>query len=67
MQGQDRMGRAIRKACFVARENFTKITSGSHLNRFVEDYIGPMELTSDGRIRHGPQKGQRPRRDPRLL
>jgi hypothetical protein len=50
-QGQDRLGTALAKAYQRASESFTKIASDTHVNRFVEEYIGPMLLTSDGRVK----------------
>jgi hypothetical protein len=46
-----RLGRALQKAYQRACESFSQIADDSHLNRFVEEYIGPMLLTSDGRVR----------------
>ena len=50
VQGQERLEQAVRTAYRPAPENFTQIMSDSHVNRFVEKYVGPMLLTSDGRV-----------------
>ena len=34
----------------MARESLAQFVSGPVMNRFVEKFIGPMSLTSDGRI-----------------
>ncbi|MDB5300262.1 MAG: recombinase family protein [Phycisphaerales bacterium] len=47
-QGQERLGQAIRTAYRRVCENLKLITSDSHMNRFVEEQIGPMLLTSEG-------------------
>ena len=49
-RGQEKLGQAVRTAYRRAHENFTQITADGHLNRFVEEHIGPMILTSDGRV-----------------
>ena len=49
-RSQERLGHAVRTAYRAAQEKFTAITSDSHLNRFVEEQIGPMLLASDGRV-----------------
>lgn len=48
VRGQERLAQAVRTAYRRAKENFTQITSDAHLNRFVEEQIGPMLLTGDG-------------------
>ena len=51
IQDQDRLKIAMQKAYQRACDDFFQITTESHLNRFVEAYIGPMLLTADGRIK----------------
>jgi hypothetical protein len=47
-QGQERPDQAVRTAYRRVGENLKLITSDSHMNRFVEEQIGPMLLTSEG-------------------
>lgn len=49
-EGVERFQRSIRIAYRRACENFAQILSGPVMNRFVEEFIGPMALTSDGRV-----------------
>ena len=51
MQGLDRLEKAMRTAYARASDCFSRIASEAHLNRFVEDYIGPMVLCGDGRVK----------------
>jgi site-specific DNA recombinase len=46
--GQEKLGRAIRLAYRQACQDFAGITDEAHLNRFVEKYIGPMDVRADG-------------------
>ena len=51
MQGADRLERAMRIAYARATDCFSQIASETHLNRFVEDCIGPMVLCNDGHVK----------------
>jgi hypothetical protein len=51
MQGPERLETAMRTAYARASDCFSRIASETHLNRFVEDYIGPMVLCGDGRAK----------------
>ena len=57
-QGEERLTRCVRTAYRQVRERFAETVMPSQLNRFVEDYIGPMELTSAGTV--VPKKLPRP-------
>ena len=43
--------RAVRAAYREACEGLSNIASPTHLNRFVETYIGPMSVTDKGLVR----------------
>jgi len=50
-EGNDKLVRAVRVAYREARESLSKIASPTHLNRFVETYIGPMSVTEQGLVK----------------
>ena len=46
--GQERLAKHVHTAYRRACESFSQIVSPGQLNRFVEDYVGTMNLRSDG-------------------
>jgi hypothetical protein len=49
-QGAERLVGEVRKAVERARHNFAGMNDPLVLNRFVEDFIGPITVTADGRL-----------------
>ncbi|HZZ43490.1 MAG TPA: hypothetical protein VFE58_11180 [Tepidisphaeraceae bacterium] len=48
LEGEEKLGKAIRVAYRQVREESAATTDRTHFNRFFERYIGPMSVTAEG-------------------